>query len=263
MENPRMKRSKWVLKNILEEHDQFRQYIPETRLFNSHDLAEMLEMYKMVYIKPDNWSWGRGVMKVEKIITKRGKCKFRYQSKKKSFTFLSYTELFDAIERSINKKMKKRNNHTYIIQRGIHLLKYNEAIFDFRLMVQLSPKNKYESTGILGRLADPKYIVTNFHSKGTVYPVEFLLKPHMKKKDIKELKKKLYTLGEEIALLFNRKAIGLDIGIDENMDIWIIEINLKPDPFVFKEIDDEKMINKIMQYRFYWKKEKNSKKRDK
>ena len=33
---------------------------------NQENLAEMLDTYGMVYVKPDNWTWGRGVIKVEK-----------------------------------------------------------------------------------------------------------------------------------------------------------------------------------------------------
>ena len=124
-------------------------------------------------------AWGRGVIKVEKIKIKKSKPPFRYQIGRKNFHFHHFTDFIEALELTISKKMKNRNTNDrkYIIQQGIHLLKYNDRIFDLRLMVQKSPEKHFEVTGILGRLAHPKRIVTNFHSKGEIYSIEHLLQP--------------------------------------------------------------------------------------
>jgi hypothetical protein len=52
--------------------------------------------------------------------------------------------------------MKNKMKREYIVQQGIHLLKYNECIFDFRIMVQKNAKGIWESTGIIVRVANPK-----------------------------------------------------------------------------------------------------------
>ncbi len=253
-----MKRSKWRLKEILEKNEGLIQYIPDTRWLNKENLAEMLDTYKMVYVKPDNSTWGRGVMKVVKERTKSGKEKFRYQIGREINTFHDFANLIEALELTISKKMKNRNKNDrkYIIQQGIHLLKYNERIFDLRLMVQKNPENQFEITGILGRLAHPKRIVTNFHSKGEIYPFEYLLNHYMTEEKLQTYKAMLYELAKQIGPLYNRKAIGIDIGIDENFFPWIIEVNIWPDPFVFNQLEEKEMFNKIKEYRKYWKRKK-------
>lgn len=245
-----MKRSKWELNEILEKNEELLQYIPETRWLNQENLAEMLDTYGMVYVKPDNWTWGRGVIKVEK-----GKGEFRYQIGKKMYTFYDFANLIEALELTINNKMKNRavNNRKYIIQQGIHLLQYNDRIFDLRLMVQKTPENQFEVTGILGRLAHPKRIVTNFHSKGEIYTIEHLLNHYMEEEKLQSYKAMLYELGKQIGPLYNRKAIGIDIGIDRNFFPWIIEVNIRPDPYVFSQLKEKEMYNKIIEYRRYWK----------
>ena len=244
------KRSKWELNEILEKNEALLQYIPETRWMNQENLAEMLDTYGMVYVKPDNWTWGRGVIKVEK-----GKGEFRYQIGKKRYTYYDFANLIEALELTINNKMKNRdaNNRKYIIQQGIHLLQYNDRIFDLRLMVQKTPENQFEVTGILGRLAHPERIVTNFHSKGEIYTIEHLLNHYMAEEKLQSYKAMLYELAEQIGPLYNRKAIGIDIGIDRNFFPWIIEVNIRPDPFVFNQLKEKEMFNKIIEYRRYWK----------
>ena len=79
-----MKRSKWELNEILEKNEELLQYIPETRWLNQENLAEMLDTYGMVYVKPDNWTWGRGVIKVEK-----GQGGISLSNRKKNVYFLS------------------------------------------------------------------------------------------------------------------------------------------------------------------------------
>ena len=99
-------------------------------------------------------------------------------------------------------------------------------------MVQKNPENQFEITGILGRLAHPKRIVTNFHSKGEIYPFEYLLNHYMTEEKLQTYKAMLYELAKQIGPLYNRKAIGIDIGIDENFFPWIIEVNIWPYLFV-------------------------------
>ena len=263
MDNPRrkkLKRSKWAVYEILENNERTFRYIPETQWMNKENLAEMLDTFEMVYVKPDNWTWGRGVIKVEKIKIKKSKPQFRYQIGRKISTFHHFTDFIEALELTISKKMKNRNTNDrkYIIQQGIHLLKYNDRIFDLRLMVQKSPEKHFEVTGILGRLAHPKRIVTNFHSKGEIYSIEHLLQPYMAEEKLQKYKASLEELAKQIGPLFNRKAIGIDIGIDENFFPWIIEVNMKPDPYVFNQLNNKNMFNKIIEYRKYWKEKRHA-----
>ena len=55
-------------------------------------------------------------------------------------------------------------------------------------MVQKTPENQFEVTGILGRLAHPKRIVTNFHSKGEIYTIEHLLNHYMAEEKVQSYK---------------------------------------------------------------------------
>ncbi|WP_053598760.1 YheC/YheD family protein [Bacillus sp. FJAT-18017] len=250
------KRSKWTLKNVLENQSEFRQFVPETKWFNPTNLSNMLDRHRMVYVKPDNWSFGRGVIRVERVENEDGSNQYTFQRKTKIYTYDTFADLLASLDKEIKDIMKKRKtkNKKYIIQKGIHLLKYERCIFDLRIMVQRTPDKKYEVTGMLGRVADPQRIVTNFHSNGMVYPVEPLLAKHMNGEKLVAYKNKLRKLGEQIGQLYNLNAIGIDIGLDRDFFPWIIEVNIWPDPYVFDELEDKTMITRIIELRNHWKK---------
>jgi hypothetical protein len=65
---------------------------------------------------------------------------------------------------------KLTKSSPYVVQRGIHLLRQSGRSFDLRIMVQKNPKGEWETTGVIGRLGDPKKIVTNVCKGGTSLP---------------------------------------------------------------------------------------------
>lgn len=142
--------SKWIKTKVLLGSDGVRPYIPDTRKFNKTTLNSMLHSYNMVYVKPEIGTYGNGVIRVERLKTGE----YSYQIDKKIKTFRDYTSLYQSL-------LKKTGKRSYLIQKGIHLVKYNKQRFDLRVMVQLSPKGTWETTGLIGRVAQPGKIVTN------------------------------------------------------------------------------------------------------
>ncbi|KKK40073.1 hypothetical protein WQ57_00760 [Mesobacillus campisalis] len=256
MKKKKRKRSKWKLKDVLEKHSEFQQYVPETQWFNSTNLSDMLDRHQMVYVKPDNWSFGRGVIRVEHVQKEDGSDQYMFQIETKIYSYNTFADLFSSLDTEIKDMMKKRKakNKKYIIQKGIHLLKYEGRIFDLRIMVQRTPDYEFEVTGILGRVADPHRIVTNFHSNGEVYPAEHLLAQHMDDEKLQSYIGMLKKIGGNLAPLYDLNAIGIDIGVDQDFLPWIIEVNIYPDPYVFNELEDKTMLNRIIELRTQWKK---------
>jgi glutathione synthase/RimK-type ligase-like ATP-grasp enzyme len=207
-------------------------------------LKEMLQQYKMVYIKPNVGSFGNGVMRVE---WRAGAAvPYQYQSGLQIKRFMLYTDMYQSI-------IKQIRNRSYLVQKGIHLLKFKGNSFDLRMMVQQTPTRKWETTGVIGRVAHPKKIVTNFHDGGTLKSVEVLLEGYVSKQGTKSYVGSLKSLGADVARTLHKKykgikEIGVDVALDKKLKPWILEVNTSPDPFIFRHLKDKRIFAKMRSY---------------
>ncbi|MGP0583936.1 YheC/YheD family protein [Paenibacillus timonensis] len=237
--------SKWKKNAVLMQSSKLRAYLPETRRFSKEHLSNMLMKHKMVYVKPVNGTWGNGVMRVEYRPHQR-QGSYQFQLEKIVRSYGSIDELYASI-----KKHKFRGS--YLIQQGIDLLKYDQRRFDLRVMVQRTPQKVWTTTGIIGRLAHPKKIVTNYHSDGKLVAAEKLLSPYLKGPRLKSYLSTLQDFGEDIAdhlkITFpGLREIGVDVAIDQKLRPWILEVNTSPDPFIFRKLKDKSIFRTIMKY---------------
>ncbi|MWV42615.1 YheC/YheD family protein [Paenibacillus sp. HJL G12] len=235
--------SKWIKTKVLLGNDHVRYHILDTRKFSKSSLKTMLKLYGMVYVKPEIGTYGNGVIRVEQ----RRKDKYAYQLDITEKGFGDYETFYRSLLRTTHKK-------SYLIQKGIHLVKYKKLRFDIRVMVQLSPKGVWETTGLIGRVAHPKKIVTNYHSGGKLMDVNQLFGSHLPSNKIERVMNKLDKLGVATAKHLHAKypgirQIGLDIGFDTSWIPWIIEVNTNPDPYIFNKLADKSMYRKVMRYR--------------
>ncbi|WP_253944962.1 YheC/YheD family protein [Paenibacillus sp. NEAU-GSW1] len=236
--------SKWAKTNALLKSQHLLEYIPETQNYSRETLFIMLENYKMVYVKPNNGTYGKGVIRVEKLA--EPEIGFKYQHGTLIRSFLTFDQLF----RSLNVYTSKRR---YLVQRGIHLLMHQERRFDIRVMVQKNLSRAWEVTGIIGRLSHPAKIVTNYHSGGTPMSFERLMSSHMAPIEQQQYTARLHALGllivRSLQATYPRiKEIGIDIAIDTDFHPWILEVNTCPDPFIFRKLPNKAVFRKIYRY---------------
>jgi hypothetical protein len=232
---------KWAKTRLLLDHSGLKDLVPETKRMNSSTLRSMLDTYKHVYVKPIHGTFGIGVMRVMK--TADG---YQFQHGTNLYKYRSYEALYDAISRSVRRP-------SYLVQKGIDLLKYKKRKFDLRVMVQRNPNGAWESTGIIGRLGHPKKIVTNFHNGGTLMEPGTLLSPYLNMEQRTALLEKLKKIGVQVGNHFQTrypqlKELGLDIALDQTFKPWILEVNTMPDPFIFRKLKDKSIFRKVYRY---------------
>jgi glutathione synthase/RimK-type ligase-like ATP-grasp enzyme len=237
-------KSKWAKTKILLRSNYLRQFMPSTKLFNRSSLDSMLRQYGMVYVKPINGTFGKGVIRVERTTVPSSGYRYQHDTKIKSYS------TFDQLYRGIVKQKKKRR---YIVQKGIHLLRHQNRRFDIRVMVQKNPHNVWEATGIIGRLAHPAKIVTNYHSGGTPMSIERLMSDHTSQPELASFKNRLRKLSITIANNLqaaypNIKELGIDIAVDSTLHPWILEVNTCPDPFIFRKLADQSVFQRVYRY---------------
>lgn len=233
--------SKWRKTVALMRSKPLRRLIPETTRYDRARLIKMLNRYGMVYVKPETGTHGKGVMRV----ARDGK-NFRYQLGKQPRVFHSYGDMANEL----GKRVKGRR---YLIQRGIRLLKHKGRAFDLRVMAQVNPGKKWETTGIIGRVAAPRKIVTNYHDGGKLVQVRRLLSGHMGKSAMSSTIRRLESVGVLAGQAMRSRysgirEVGVDVGLDRTLTPWIIEVNTSPDPYIFRKLPDPSVFRKIRKY---------------
>ncbi|MFC4101523.1 YheC/YheD family protein [Paenibacillus xanthanilyticus] len=231
--------SKWKKTVVIEKEPRLAPFIPDTVRMNELSLRSMLDQYGMVYVKPVHGTYGNGVMRAE-----RRRYGYAYQLGEKMSEHDSLKSLYASI-------LKDTGGKKYLVQRGIHLLLHKGRKFDLRVMAQLSPQGQWETTGVIGRVAAEGKIVTNYHSGGELVPAERLLEPYTDQ--VREKLAQLAELGVITGQTLQRRfpdvyKIGLDIAMESNLKPWILEVNTRPDPYIFRKHPNPKVFRKIRKY---------------
>jgi glutathione synthase/RimK-type ligase-like ATP-grasp enzyme len=237
--------SKWNKTAVLLTSKEISRHVPQTKILSQLVLKSMLDEFKMVYLKPINGTYGKGVIRAEKHEDDKG-ITYQYQMGTERKKILTLASLYQSI---MLHKLKRK----YIVQRGIHLLKYQNRIFDLRIMVQRNLKGAWESTGIIGRVAVPNKIVTNYHSGGTPIAIATIFKPYMTQQQFHNYNLILKKLGQDIAIVLSKtypklNMLGIDVGVDQNFYPWIIEVNTNPDLYIFKKLKDKEVFRRVYRY---------------
>ncbi|WP_123043093.1 YheC/YheD family protein [Cohnella candidum] len=231
--------NKWSRHGVMSSSTELSAYMPETRKMSQGNLTSMLNKYGMVYVKPVNGSMGVGVMRVEK----RGKG-IRCQAGTVRRSFPDVASGYEAIRDFAGGK-------AYMVQMGIRLKKYRGRPFDLRIMVQRKPGGPWKVTGIAGRLAHPRKIVTNGSQGGTIYPASVLL-PGSEALINRMKGISLRTVRRLHAVYPGLKQIGLDMAVDTQGRPWIIEANTKPDPCPFTKLPSHAALREIVSHGKAW-----------
>ncbi len=230
--------SKGLKTKILLRDPWIKQFIPQTVWYKEDSLWAMLNLYDLLYIKPDKGGGGAGIIRVKKLPRDQYDCKTLYRQK-----VVSAGDLVEII------KSWSRPDKRYLIQQGIKLAKIKNRPFDIRLMLQRQNKD-WELTGVAAKIAAPGKIVTNFCKGGKPYAALAAVRgvygdSHAKEKTI-ELKKIAYQVAEALSNQFGGlRELGIDAGIDEEGHIWIFEVNTRPMFNMFRKLRNLQMYNKI------------------
>lgn len=264
--------SKWAKTKVILQNRQLSVFIPETRKYSLEDLMELLDIYGTVYVKPDRGTYGSGVMRVERRLvhlspseqppdygytgteeddgeteaTAAPKLMYILRYAKDAEVYNTPEELDAALSSLIKGRM-------YLIQQGIDLLKYQGRPFDLRVLTQKNLQGAWETTGLLGRVAAPHKVITNYHSGGSIVPVEDLFRQHMAPDErtatIQQLKSLGVRIGEQLETAYpGLKELGLDVAMDQHHDLWLLEVNTLPSIIVFKKFQNQAIYRRIQRY---------------
>jgi len=208
-----------------------KQYLPDfSPLEHFGNLEDMLNKYDLIYIKPNQGSFGKGVYEIKKGKQGIVFCHFRDETGK--IRLLK----FPSLERLYSYLRKKHPNIDFCIQQGI-AIQSGDVKLDFRIHTNKNEEGKWQVAAIGGKRVELNSPTTHILSGGSVISLDEVFPDPLVRKE----KEKMLT---EAAILLSTELekhtkgvlaeIGFDIGMDPEGKIWLFEANSKPGPAIFK-----------------------------
>lgn len=229
--NSRDHLDKYWLHERLKKHPEIRQYLPHTIKYSSvDDVLDMLKKYNTIYLKSFYGNKGSEVMALSRNRDDTIKCWYFSSSN------LVTDNLKDreSLSRLINSFFK---NKEFVIQQGINLLQYDGRRMDMRVLIQKDDSGRWlclYNTAFLGRKDS---MITAGEEKGA-QPYNFReIMPLILNKPAEYVSSLYNAIGKaciRIAQAIESEygpfgEIGMDMALDDNLKIWFIEANSKPD----------------------------------
>lgn len=234
--NTRSAFSKWSTYTLLSTDPQIAPHLPKTVLFeHGDDLLQMLSDYPKVCVKSLWGSRGKEVLFIEK----KGD---RFSLIYPDGIVKRYLNL-DELANSISFFMKGNN---WLIQETVNLATWKNCRIDLRALVQKVTLQRWACTALCLRRAQPHGLITSTSHGGTVFnafPILSKLWPSHSEELVKEVKKLslhvAQTLENHVGPL---GELGIDIGVDQDGQIWLFEVNGKPGKTTIRKLGNKRKI---------------------
>lgn len=234
--------NKWELFKWLKSFPSISQYLPETVLYErARDVIWFLKTYERALIKPIFGSKGIGIIQA---VRNGNKLTFSYTKEGEV-----YEEVFEKEEEARNfiRRFVKRNRA--IIQQKLELLRKDESVIDFRLLLVKNELGRWQDFGLVGRIGKSGSFISNISSGGSALIGEDVLKEviHLPEDQLFQFRQKLSSIAFEVAANLEKCGIhlgnlGIDFAIDQDLNVFIIEVNNKdPNHTIAIDANDRQM----------------------
>ena len=219
--------NKWEMYCWLSQFKASKQYLPETILYEKpEDVIWFLKNYGQAFIKPIYGSQGLGIFIASQI--------------ENNYIF-KYRENGNLHKRIITKGKEANNfirkmllKNRYLIQQSISLLEHEGRIIDFRMLLVKNLYGSWQDCSLIARYGRVGNYVSNISDGGKAELAEDTFRNILKlpETQIYGLRKRVANICIEAANNLEKCGLhvgnlGIDIAIDQDFNIWIIEINNK------------------------------------
>jgi hypothetical protein len=213
--------SKWTKTSALLSHSIIASHIPPTRRFTSAQLKKMLDEHRMVVVKPVVGAGGHGVIKVEK-----------HSGGGYSYTYYSQTKRYASFDQLASALHRRRRGRSYLIQKGIELATVAGRPIDYRVKYVKTDRG-WVYRSMVGRIAKPGLFVTNLCRGGTMVKAAEGIRRSLSPDQVAAKKGKMRELTVLSTSVLEARfpgigQLGFDYGIDKQGEIWIFEVNTRP-----------------------------------
>lgn len=240
--------NKWDLSKLLAQSS-LKPYVPDTFLYNEVNMSELLESYKLIYMKPIYGNKGASVYRVELMDNKDIHI---------SMHSLAPRYIVRKNE-SIQEKLEKLLGHkSYIVQQGIPMSQLDHKYFDIRVLVQKGITGEWTISTIVSRVAHKGYFNTSMCEH--IYHTDEVLSRLFSQEKVNDILLSLHDISVKAAQaadihMGSLGELSVDFAIDDNSNLQIIELNGKPQKSIYNDITNfrsKKLIyNRPLEYAYY------------
>lgn len=233
--------NKWRIYKMLEPSP-LKKYLPHTCPYKQDALQTQLETdskKKVLFLKPCIGHQGKGIYRLE---VANDELKVSQDSSSPMYIWSLKDNFWaDKISHLLNDK-------PYIMQSGIELKQINDRHFDLRVLVQKNISGNWEVTNIVSRETHKHYYNTSIFER--VHITEDLLKVIFNKKEVEILLETLRTVSIKTAMILDEQIgllaeLSIDFGLDIHGELWIIEVNGKPQKSIYTHILDVQELSEV------------------
>lgn len=213
--------SKDRLQELFAQDEKFGEYIISSKnISDFNDILDFMDKYSEVVIKPINGLMGKGVYRVSK------RDNLYVVGFKISDEEYSEEEFKDFYEKNIA-------DENHLIQKFIHSRTAQDNPFDCRIHAEKNGLGKWEIAKMYVRIGIGQRVVSNVNQGGGIADVKQFLTanfPDKTKVILKNLKDFGNAFPHKIEEIRNTElmTLGMDVGIDENGDLYLFEVNAAP-----------------------------------
>lgn len=233
-------RDKQRVHQMLWENKWIRPYLPKTQLFTPQTLRQFIEQRPVVYVKPSIGSVGLGVVRIEQ----QGSRYVSITSRQKKL--LGKQTLGKEISRWVG-------HRKFLVQEGIPLAKYRGETFDIRVSVQKNGLGNWCISGMVAKVANQANKLSNLARGGQAVKLDEVLKELFAPEQMQIVKMRLGLAAVEIATQYAKyypslADLGMDMGIDESGNPYLIEVNVRDQRYSFFEAGELELFQRTYRH---------------
>jgi len=226
--------SKWWQHQVLMADPLVREALPETRLLTSaRDVAALLRRHGSVYVKAINGGKGIDVWQITALGD--GGFAVRHTDRRGRARGVRVRSLRSVVGAVL------RRRRPYIVQARLWLMRWQDRIFDIRVLVQKDGTGTWRVTGMGLRVGPRGSIVSNLYGGGRAAPLEPVLRELLRQRSPEDVRAACEQLALRIAELIDGASVrvaelGIDLALDRAERLWFLEANSATGRTVFRRL---------------------------
>ncbi|NOU92310.1 YheC/YheD family protein [Paenibacillus sp. LMG 31456] len=244
-------RGKWEVQHMLEQDGRFNSHLPRTETMRSlRSVVDWLNASGEVLLKPQSGSQGRGVLLVQRCGTNAAVARASAGATPPAFTVRGRDARNRHVERGfadaptlLRWLRRFTAQRSYLLQQYLLLQTRTGDAYDVRSLVQKDGAGRWQVTGMAVRRGQGGSLTSNLHGGGIVESAGPFLTQQFDADKASSIVSKLHELSTLIPTALEKyhgrlAELGIDFGIDNEGNIWILEVNSKPGRSIFTYLQD-------------------------